>query len=234
MTIIHLMPPPLIMFLLTTASQLQYFLLHNFQWRIETSYTTDLWEDVVDIFNIFCNQWNVISIISVTNYVFKLLCIYNLRLTNINCFLVWEFLTFNLTSINNSKRWKFANRSLLNIYKDFSIWILSATSLMDLMGGGGGLWTWVKYVDCLQYFPRAAQVKTGLNNEYIPLVSIILMSSIAPNPPSLASRRFYQSFSVLFLLWYVNIRNCAGQANRRMGTWHFGLLNVLTIGTVIA
>ena len=148
MTIIHLMPPPLIMFLLTTASQLQYFLLHNFQWRIETSYTTDLWEDVVDIFNMFCNQWNVISIVSVTNYVFKLLCIYNLRLTNINCFLVWEFLTFNLTSINNSKRWKFANRSLLNIYKDFSIWILSATSLMDLIGGGGGLWTRVKYVDC--------------------------------------------------------------------------------------
>ena len=44
-----------------------------------------LWEDVVDIFYMFSNQWNVISL---TNYVFKLLGIYNLRLTNINCFLV--------------------------------------------------------------------------------------------------------------------------------------------------
>ena len=184
----------------------------------------------------FCNQWNVISIVSVTNYVFKLLCIYNLRLTNINCFLVWEFLTFNLTSINNSKRWKFANRSLLNIYKDFSIWILSATSLMDLMGGGGGLWTRVKYVDCRlsSIFSSCYACQNRAKNEYIPLVSIILMSSISPNPPSLASRRFYQSFSVLFLLWYVNIRNCVRQANKMKRTRHFGMRNVRTIGTVIA
>ena len=152
-----------------------------------------LWEDVIDIFYMFCNQWNVISL---TNYVY----IYNLRLTNINCFLVWEFLTFNLTSINNSKRWKFANRSLLNIYKDFSIWILSATSLMDLMGGEALNLGKICRLSS-QYFLHAMQVKTGLNNEYIPWVSMILMSSISPNPPSLASRRFYPSFSVLFLLY---------------------------------
>ena len=155
-----------------------------------------LWEDVIDIFYMFCNQWNVISL---TNYVLKLLCIYNLRLTNINCFLVWEFLTFNLTSINNSKRWKFANRSLLNIYKDFSIWILSATSLMDLMGGEA--LNLGKICRLSSIFSSCYAGQNRLNNEYIPWVSMILMSSISPNPPSLASRRFYPSFSVLFLLY---------------------------------
>ena len=67
--------------------------------------------------------------------------------------------------------------------------------------GGEALNLGIKYVDCLQYFPHAMQVKTGLNNEYIPWVSMILMSSISPTPPSLASRRFYPSFSVLFLLY---------------------------------
>ena len=31
-----------------------------------------LWEDVIDIFYMFCNQWNVISL---TNFVLKLLCL---------------------------------------------------------------------------------------------------------------------------------------------------------------
>ena len=52
---------------------------------------------------------------------------------------------------------------------------------------------------------------------------------VTRKPPFLS-----QFFCVIpIVLWYVNIRNCVGQANWMKGTWHFGLRNVHTIGTVI-